>query len=196
MDRADDIAAAIGRFEQRATTGDHDGRLIAENLGTEVGFGGSAASRRQQVQQYFACFPHLRQRWGTTVDEAKTRAGQPRRDLLGELAATRAEAARLREQLPAMDRVADLWRRKAERFERQLQQRQLADAASPANVVELRPPPEPTPGELGTHPSLGCHPQAPRLDRRRPGVDLLKAAEEVGAVPLPAARRHSAPLAQ
>src|SRR3954451_1860710 len=109
--RADEIAAAIGRFERGATTSDHDGRLIAENLGVEAGFGGSAASRRQQVQQYFARFPELRRRWRTVVDEGNVRAGLPRRDVLGELAESRAEAARLRQQLAAMDRVADLWRR-------------------------------------------------------------------------------------
>jgi hypothetical protein len=143
--RADDIVSAIGRFEQAATTGEHDGRLIAENLGTEAGFGGSAASRRQQVQQYFARFPELRQRWRTAVDDANARVGRPSRDLAAELAAARAESARLREQLAAMDRVADLWRRKAQRLERQLAQRQRVESAARGNVVELHPVPGATP---------------------------------------------------
>jgi chromosome segregation ATPase len=142
-DRADDIAAAIARFEQAATTGDHDRRLIAENLATETGFAGTAASRRQQVQQYFTRFPHLRSRWRAAVDDANTCADNPKRDLQADLTAARAEAAKLREQLAAMDLVAGLLRRKNERLEQQNQhlrrQLQQADTEAPANVVQLRP---------------------------------------------------------
>ena len=135
------IGAAIRRFERGTVTEDHDGRLIAENLGTAAGFGGSAASHRQQVQQYFSQFPELRRRWRIVVGEAASRADRPARDLQAELNAARAEAARLRRQLAAMDRVADRWRCQAQRFERQLAQRQRADALT-TNVVQLRWVPE------------------------------------------------------
>jgi predicted RNase H-like nuclease (RuvC/YqgF family) len=153
-DRAKDIEAAIGRFEGRMPTGDHDGRLIDENLGTEVGFGGSAASRRQQVQQYFRQFPALRRRWRTAKDDEKERVGQQIPDRVQQLTTARAETARLRLQLRALDQVADLLRRKAEERERrvrhlerrvqQLEHQLQGGAVAPTdNVVELRPAPEP-----------------------------------------------------
>ena len=80
-DRAEAIAAAIGRFEQGETVGEHDGRLVALNLGVEAGFGGSDASKRQQVQQYQGKFRELRRRWRQAVDDVKAREGAARQDL-------------------------------------------------------------------------------------------------------------------
>lgn len=151
-DRAKDIHTAIGRFEQGAPTGDHDGRLIDENLGTEAGFGGSAHSRRQQIQQYFQDFPFLRHRWRAARDELKAKAGEPPVDPTKKLNEAQGEAEQLREQLRAMDRVADLLRLKAQQLERRVHQlerqlqRQRADGASPANIVQLRPEPDPPSG--------------------------------------------------
>lgn len=142
-ERAEAIAAAIGRFEQGTTTGDHDGRLIAVNLGVEAGFGGADASRRQQVQQYLGKFPELRRRWRQAVDDADARAGTKRTELRAEVRAERRRAAELEARLEAMVRVADLWRRKAERLERQLEQQRRRRQPSPPDdgdgvVVPMR----------------------------------------------------------
>lgn len=126
-ERAEAIADAIGRFERGVTTGKHDGRPVAVNLGIEAGFGGSDASRRQQVQQYLSKFPELRRRWKQAVDDAQARAGAGRVDLRAELAAEKRRAAALEQQLNAMVRVADLLRRKAERLERQLTRQRARD---------------------------------------------------------------------
>ncbi|MGW3507079.1 hypothetical protein [Streptomyces sp. NPDC000994] len=137
-DRADDITAAIIRFQQNKTIGEHDGRLIAENLATEAGFNGTPNSRRTQLQHYFTAFPGLRLRWNAVKQGAKAASGQPTRDYVAELKKARMEIARLREELKVTYRVSDLRRRKAERLERQLNQ-QRVPSPRPNNVVDLHP---------------------------------------------------------
>lgn len=127
--RAAAIEDAIARFENRDTTGSHDGRLIDANLGTEAGFGGSEASRRQQVQQYFKEFPHLRDRWHKLVAaHPPERREPPERIAARQLRHQRQEVALLRSQLEAMDLVADVLRRKNQRLERELAQARCAQA--------------------------------------------------------------------
>lgn len=135
-ERAAAIATAIDRFAQGTTVGDHDGRLIAVNLGIEAGFGGTDTSRRQQVQHYLAKFPQLRGRWRQAIDDTTTRQPPKQTDLRAELATQRRRSARLEQQVDAMVRVADLWRRKAQRLERQLeQQRRRQDPNPPDDGV-------------------------------------------------------------
>ena len=141
-ERAEAIAAAIDRFAQATTVGDHDGRLIALNLGIEAGFGGTDASRRQQVQQYLARFPQLRSRWRQAVNDGDQPSGPSQTDLRADLTAERRRSAQLQQQIDTMVRLADLWRRKAQRLERQLEQhRRRHDMAPPdaGVVVPLHP---------------------------------------------------------
>lgn len=118
--RADDIAAAISRFENGATVTAHDGRHTDTNLAIEAGFGGSSASQRQQLQQYFNRFPELRERWRNVSDAAAGRGGDTKTELRSELASVRRELAATREERDATALVADLWRRKAKQLERQV----------------------------------------------------------------------------
>jgi hypothetical protein len=110
--------------------------------GIEAGFGGTDASRRQHVQQYLARFPQLRSRWRQAVDDATSQQGSQPTDLRAELTAERRRSAQLQQQIDTMVRLADLWRRKARRLERQLEQhRRRRDMAPPdaGVVVPLHP---------------------------------------------------------
>lgn len=141
-ERAEAIATAMDRFVEGVTVGDHDGRLIALNLGIEAGFGGTDASRRQQVQHYLARFPQLRSRWHHAVNNADPRPQPTQTDLRAQLAAERRRSARLQQQVDTRVRLADLWRRKAQRLERQLEQhRRRRDTAPPGGgvVIPLHP---------------------------------------------------------